>query len=197
LKESGVHGIFMYVEYFTKHVSTVPAGHFPVWGNRLQMRYATARTCRSAHEGRPLHIPMSLKARVAPGQPPPAGRPPQLRPSRQIWPWARYRPPGTESSTFGWECLWQARFSVSHSSHKGEAERRVLPVVCAHHITKQRQGSHAAAVPRNAVRSSANRAAQDARFWDQTAVPNQAVRCHQQREYMLLLLLRLPANAHS
>ena len=42
MKESGVQGIFMYVEYFTKHVSTVPVGHFPVWGNRLQIRYATA-----------------------------------------------------------------------------------------------------------------------------------------------------------
>jgi hypothetical protein len=83
-------------------------------------------TCRSPQEGRPLQIPMSLKARVAPGQPPPAGRPPQLRPSRQIWPWARYRPPGTESSTFGWECLWQARFSVSHSSHKGEQYHKAM-----------------------------------------------------------------------
>jgi hypothetical protein len=84
-------------------------------------------TCRSPQEGRPLQIPMAVVPRESPGQPPPAGRPPQLRPSRPIWPWARYRPPGTESSTFGWECLWQARFSVSHSSHKGEATPRRDP----------------------------------------------------------------------
>jgi hypothetical protein len=90
---------------------------------RLQQLFST---CRSPQEGQPVHLSMAVVLRGAPDHPPPAGRQPQLRPSRQIWPWARYRPPGTESSCFGWECLWQARFSVSHSSHKGEP----LSVVC-------------------------------------------------------------------
>ena len=66
MEDSGVHVIFMYVEQFTKNVSPVPVRHFPVWGNRLQIRLAAAARCRSPQEGRPVHIPKEMGARVSP-----------------------------------------------------------------------------------------------------------------------------------